>query len=88
MAYRKRYRTVFPVPVDEPVDDAVTVWLTRESFDRTAASEALQIVEFTDAGTVAPEDIPPKVEKQLGRPATDFVWRAFEGVGERGPADA
>ena len=59
------------------------MWLTRESFDRKAAGDALVIVEFLDLGEVPAEDIPPKVEKQLGAPATDFVWRAFEGVGAR-----
>lgn len=83
MAYRKRYRTVIPIPRDTPADEQQLVWLTRESFDRKAASDALVIVDFTDAGEVAAEDIPPKADKQLGRPSTDFVWRAFEGVGER-----
>ena len=83
MAYEKRYRTVVPVPQDQAVDESVLVWLTRESFDRKARSDALTIVEFIDLGEVAPEDIPPKVDKQLGRPAAEFVWRAFEGVGRR-----
>ncbi len=83
MAYQKRYRTVIPLPQDQAATDELLVWLTRESFDRKAASDALVITEFTDDGVVPPEDIPPKVEKQLGRPATDFVWRVFEAVGER-----
>lgn len=84
MAYRKRYRCPpIPIPRDEPADEPTLVWLVRESFDRKAASDALVIVEFNDLGEVPPEDIPPKADKQLGRPATDFVWRAFEGVGER-----
>ena len=83
MAYRKRYRTVIPILRDEAVDEPTLVWLTRESFDRKAKADALVIVEFIDAGEVAPEDIPPKADKQLGRPAADYVWRAFEGVGER-----
>ena len=83
MAYQKRYRTVVPVPRGEVVDEPVLVWLTRESFDRKARADALVIVDFTDLGEVPPEDIPPKVDKQLGRPAADYVWRAFEGVGER-----
>lgn len=83
MAYQKRYRTVVPVPRGEAVDEAQLVWLTRESFDLRAASEALTIVEFVDAGEVAAADIPPKADKQLGKPASDFIWRAFEGVGVR-----
>jgi hypothetical protein len=83
VAYEKRYRTVIPVPRDAAVSDAVTVWLARESFDRKAASDALVLAEFSDAGEMPPDDVPPKAEKQLGRPATDFVWRVFEGVGRR-----
>ncbi len=83
MTYQRRYRTIVPIPRDNPADEAQLIWLTRESFDRKAAADALTIVDFIDAGEVAPEDIPPKADKQLGRPATEFVWRAFEGVGER-----
>lgn len=83
MAYQKRYRTVVPVLPDQAAQNDLLVWLTRESFDRKAAADALAIVEFVDAGTMAPEDIPPKADKQLGRPAADFTWRVFEGVGER-----
>jgi hypothetical protein len=82
VAYQKRYRTVIPVPPDQ-ADRDLLVWLTRESFDRKAEADALVIVEFADLGQVSAEDIPPKVEKQLGKPATEFVWRAFEGVGAR-----
>jgi hypothetical protein len=81
--YQKRYRTVVPIPKDQPADEDTLVWLTRESFDRQAAGDALTLTTFLDVGEVAPEDIPPKADEQLGRPATDFVWRAFEGVGER-----
>jgi hypothetical protein len=88
VAYQKVYRTVVPVPRDQSVDDAVTVWLVRESFERTAESNALVLTSFTDLGEVAAEDIPPKAEKQLGRPATAFVWRSFEGVAERAQVDA
>lgn len=84
MTYQKRYRTVVPVPVVQAAEqDALVVWLTRESFDRAAAGDALKIVEFLDLGVMAPEDISPKAEKQLGAPATDFAWRVFEGVGAR-----
>ena len=83
MAYQKRYRTIVPIPKDQPADDDVLVWLTRESFDRQAEADALTIIEFTDAGEVAAEDIPPKADKQLGKPAAEFVWRAFEGVAQR-----
>lgn len=83
MAYQKRYRTVIPIPRDQPADEPTLLWLMRESFDHKAAADALVIVNFADVGEVAAEDIPPKADKQLGRPAADFVWRAFEGVGAR-----
>jgi len=83
VAYEKRYRTIVPVPQDQAAQDKLVVWLTRESFDRAAAADALALVEFTDVGTMDPADVPPKAEKQLGAPATEFVWRVFEGVGRR-----
>lgn len=83
MAYQKKYQTTIPIPRDEPVDGDVVVWLTRESFNRAAEADALTIVQFNDLGEVAAEDIPPKVEEQLGRPVWDFCWRSFEGIGER-----
>lgn len=82
MAYRKRYRTIVPIPREDSAEQEL-IWLTRESFDRKAAGDALRIVEFTDHGEVAAEDIPPTADRDLGRPATDFRWRLFEGVGER-----
>ena len=57
-------------------------------FDRAAAGDCLVIVEFSDCGELPAEDIPPKAEKQLGRPATDFCWRHFEGVGRRADAQS
>lgn len=83
MAYQKRYRTIVPVPQNQTAQNDVLVWLTRESFDRAAAADALTLSEFNDLGEIEPTDIPPKVEKQLGKPATEFAWRVFEGVGER-----
>lgn len=68
-----------------PVDEDTLVWLTRESFVRQAENDYLELTEFRDCGEVPVEDIPPLVERQLGRPATDFVWRRFEGVAQRGP---
>lgn len=86
MAYEKRYRTLIPIPRDEAADDQAVVWLTRESFDRTATADCLRIVDFTDLGEVAAAEIPPKVDKQLGRPASDYIWRLFEAVARRADA--
>ena len=83
MAYTRTYHTIIPIARDGQVDDSVTVWLTRESFERKAAGDALVLTDFTDLGEVDPADISPKAEKQLGRPATDFVWRSFTGTGAR-----
>lgn len=80
MAYRKTYRTV--IPVEPGTDRDVLLWLTRESFERKAEADALRIVEFSHR-PVAADDLPPKAEKQLGRPLTDFEWFEFTGVGER-----
>lgn len=77
MAYTKRLRAV--IPVDPDVDLEVLRWLTRESFERTAAGENLRIIEFTEAELPA-DDIPPKVGKQLGRPVTSFAWHRFDAV--------
>lgn len=86
MAYRKVFRTVIPVERGKPIDDDVLVWLTRESFELLAARKGLVLVEFTQS-TLRPSDIPPAVDKQIGRAAADFNWRVFEGVGERATGD-
>lgn len=86
MAYQKRYRAIVPIPRDEGADDQVAVWLTRESFDRAAAADSLRITAFTDLGELPATNIPPKVDKQLGRPAGEFIWRLFEAVGRRADA--
>lgn len=84
MAYVKRYRAIVPVPqADAAAQNDLLLWLTRESFDRAATADVLTIIEFVDAGEMDPTGVPPKVEEQLGRPATEFVWRVFEGVGRR-----
>lgn len=74
MAYTRTYRST--IPVDKDADLAVMRWLMRESFERTATSDSLHITEYTEV-EVAPEDIPPKVAKDLGRPVTDFLWFSF-----------
>lgn len=77
MAYTKRLRTV--IPVDRDADLEVLRWLTRESFERTAAGENLTIIEFDEAEVPA-ADIPPKVGKHLDRPIGDYTWRSFAAV--------
>lgn len=77
MAYTKRFRTIIPVDPDADID--VLRWLTRETFDRTAAGENLRIVEFSEA-EVDPSDIPPKVAEHLERPIPQYRWHQFSAV--------
>lgn len=74
MAYIRTYRTV--IPVDSDADLEVVRWLTRESFDRKAAGDALAIITYSES-EVSPDDIPPKAAKRMPRPATDYVWLEF-----------
>jgi len=80
VAYTRTYRTI--VPVEHGISEDVTVWLARETFEKRAAADMLQIVDF-QWRIVDPDDIPPKVEKQLGRPVTDFTWYEFTGEAKR-----
>lgn len=77
MAYTRHYHTVIPVEPDADLE--VLRWLTRESFERRAASDCLHIIDYRES-TVAAADIPPKAAKQLGRPLTDYRWFAFEAT--------
>lgn len=80
MAYTRQYRTILPLQKTDDLD--VALWLTRESFDRRAASEFLQIIEFSHR-PIDPDTLPPKAAKQLGRPLTDFVWIEYSGTAQR-----
>lgn len=80
MAYEKRYSTI--VPLEPDTDRDLALWLARETFERKASDDMLTIVEF-DHREVPTDELPPKVEKQLGRPLTDFVWIEYTGVGRR-----
>lgn len=74
MAYTRHYNTIVPVLPGADLD--VLRWLTRESFERKAAGDCLIIVDYHE-DTVAADDIPPKVGKQLDRPVKDYTWRRF-----------
>lgn len=78
MAYERRYRTV--VPIELGADVELGRWLARESFEKKAASDGLNIVDYSER-EVPVDDIPPKVLEQLGRPLTDFTWFEFSGTG-------
>jgi hypothetical protein len=79
VAYQKQYRTI--VPVEHGNDHDTARWLARESFEKRATSDGLQIIDYTERA-VPVDEIPPKVLKQLGRPLTDFDWFEFTGVGK------
>lgn len=78
MAYEKTYRTV--VPVEHDADHDQLMWLARESFEKTAASDGLSIVEYGER-EVPVSEIPPETEELLGRALTDFIWFEFTGLG-------
>ncbi|AXH46862.1 minor tail protein [Mycobacterium phage Aminay] len=80
MAYTKEYSTIVPLQAGDDRD--LALWLARESFDRQAAGDALVLVDFGHR-EISPDDVPPKVEKQLGRPVTDFTWIQYTGMGRR-----
>lgn len=88
MAYQRELRTVVPVLADQHTleDDALLVWLARESFEREAASEHLVLSEFEDLGEMDPSEVSPTTELEvLKRPAKDFKWRHFRGLAVRNP---
>lgn len=88
MAYQRELKTVVPVLADQHTaeDDATLVWLTRESFEREAASEYLVLAEFEDLGEMDPSEVSPTTELEvLKRPAKDFKWRHFTGLAVRNP---
>ena len=88
MAYQRELKTVVPVLADQHTaeDDAVLVWLTRESFVREAESEYLVLAEFEDLGVMDPSEVSPQTEREvLKRPAADFRWRYFRGIATREP---
>lgn len=76
MAYTRTYRTVIPVDPDADLD--VLRWLVRESFERKADGDALRMVGYTEV-VVPPEDINPKIGRQMGRPVSSYLWFRFEG---------
>ena len=86
MAYQKVWTV--RVPVNAGDDEAVLVWLMRESAERTAAGFLLEVIDFEDLGWVDPDDIPPLGLKQLGDTYQDCRFREFRVVAQRQTADA
>lgn len=85
MAYQRVIKTGFPVRKD--ADDDYLVWLTRESFQDTAASDGLVLAEFTDLGVLDPSEVSPAAERAAadawGVPPAEISWRVFEGLAVR-----
>lgn len=91
--YEKRYKSVVPIPRpagrdpltelggdDEHQDHAIARWLGRESFERTAAGDRLELVEYAER-VVPLEDVDPRLAELLGRPVDDFDWLELSGLG-------
>lgn len=74
MAYTRTYHTV--IPLEDGADVDLLRWLTRESFERKAASDALKIDTYLEAEVDA-ADIPPKAGKQLPKPISAYRWHSF-----------
>ena len=74
MTDEKVLRRVIPLRPGDDVD--VLRWLTRESFERKAAGDALRIDTYLEAEVDA-ADIPPKAAKYLPHPVTDYRWFSF-----------
>ncbi|QYW07674.1 hypothetical protein SEA_QUINCYROSE_25 [Mycobacterium phage QuincyRose] len=78
MPYTKNYRTV--VPLEPGVDLELARWLARESFERAAENMGLTIVDYGER-EVPWTDLPPKAAEHLARPADEYTWFEFTGVG-------
>ena len=81
MAYRKTWN--YRVPVLPGDDEALLLWLMRESAENAAARLSLRVTEFEDLGEVPEEDIAPIGVKQLGPAYFGCSFREFRIVAER-----
>lgn len=90
--FEKRYRTVVPIPRpagverltvlgadDEHQDYTIARWLARESFERTAAGDRLDLVEYSER-LVPLDEVDPRLFETLG-PLDGFEWFEFSGLG-------
>jgi len=86
MAYRKEFTVRVPVlPGD---DEGILLWLLRESAENYASGYMLKVVEFSDLGQVALEDVAPLGIKQLGPAYAGCRFREFRVVAEREAVEA
>lgn len=89
--FEKRYKTVVPIPLPAGVEQPVTMeseahpdfllarWLGRESFEKTAAGDRLDLVEYHER-IVPLDEVDPRLAELLG-PLDAFVWFEFSGLG-------
>lgn len=93
--FEKPYKTVVPIPLPagyprpETIDDVLAGeghpdlilarWLGRESFEKTAADDRLELVEYHER-IVPLDEVDPRVAEVLG-PLDQFVFFEFSGVG-------
>ncbi|AKF14458.1 minor tail protein [Mycobacterium phage FlagStaff] len=95
--FEKRYKTVVPVLLPAKMERPDTIedligaegepstmtarWLARESFEKLAAEDRLELVEYHER-LIPPADIPPAVVEHLGdKPADAWLWFEFSGLG-------
>ncbi|ALF01399.1 minor tail protein [Mycobacterium phage LilPharaoh] len=77
MPYTKSYRTIIPL---EPGGDLELLrWLTRESFENTAANMGLTITEYNER-EVPWLDLPPRAAEHLPLRADEYTWHEFSAV--------
>ncbi len=82
-AQQRRYRRIIPLlPSVSAEDLAVMRWLTRESFEATAAADGLTVVDYAEA-TVPAGSIPAANKERLTRPIGDYRWHEFTALAER-----
>lgn len=86
MPYSRTWDIRVPIRVGD--DEAVLLWLMRESAEQTAESFLLKVVEFRDLGDVPPADIDPRGIKTLGEAYAKCRFRAYRVVAEREIVDA
>ncbi|MCC9181105.1 hypothetical protein [Mycolicibacterium mageritense] len=77
----REYTRLLPVLA---TDDLPTLqWLTRESFENTAAADGLVIAAYADAVVDPTGLVPRAVAAQLDRPVDEYEWHLFTATAVR-----
>lgn len=91
--FEKQYKTVVPIKLPAGYDRPLTIdehreghpdlllarWLGRESFEKTAADDRLELVEYHER-IVPPDEVDPRLVEVLG-PLDQYVFFEFVGLG-------